>query len=91
MSFLGIADHSYQVILGERMSQSPQFAQFIGPKDGPNFFVELFAISIVVGIFSSFLRWIGCRIGKLLGLKTWRKAERFAGDNLRTIHFLTNC
>jgi hypothetical protein len=74
-----IAIHTWYVIIGERKAQMAEYAQPVGPKDGLGFLFGLFIISVCVGIFSTILRTIGGLLGRALGLKSWRKAKRFAG------------
>ena len=68
--------HTLQVIIGQTEPQQLSSAQPIGPKDGLSFVVPLLCYSVCVGVIFSI---IGAPLGMLLGLKSKRKAIRFAG------------
>ena len=74
-----IAIHSWYVIIGERKSQMTEYVQPIGPNEGFAFLNGLLIISVCVGMFSTIMRSFGGLLGRALGLKSWRKANRFAG------------
>jgi len=77
LSFPAMAEHTVQVLLGNKQALDPATAQPVGPLDGTGFVGPLLLISCGMLLVLLILQQVGAVLGGSFGLKRGRK-EKFA-------------